>query len=122
MKTTILLLFISISTGVLAQKTQQSTYTGKFEISTIEFNHGNALEGSTAKITTGNTTAIYNYCSEEENPKVQKLCLYDSKKGYDYKKNIKIKLPFGAKNTPKAITGTYYVNGQPVNFRLVKNS
>jgi hypothetical protein len=122
MKAAFLVLFISISTGLSAQKTQKNIYIGKIGISTVEFTPGNALEGSTAKIITGNSTATYNYCSEEENPKVQKLCLYDSKKGYDYKKNIKIKLPFGAKIAPKAISGTYYVNGQPVNFRLVKNS
>jgi hypothetical protein len=110
-----------LSTGLFAQKaTAPVTYTGRIGISTIEFNHGVGMDGSTAKITTGSSTATYNHCSEEEKPKVQKLCLYDSKKGYDYKRNIKIKLPFGAKNTPKSITGTYYVNGEAVNFKLIK--
>lgn len=90
-------------------------------ISKIIFYHADGYPGgSSAKVTTGKTENIYSYCSEDEAPKVQKLCWFSKKKGFDYKRNIKINLPSTTTKPPKIITGTYFVNGAPVNFKLVR--
>jgi hypothetical protein len=121
LKSQFVVLLVLISTSLLAQsETKQTTYTGKLGLSTIEFNHAVFPVGGTAKITTGKNIDIFSNCSEEENPKVQKLCLYDKKAGYNTRKNIKINLPSSAKKLPKTITGTYLVNGEPVKFTLVR--
>ena len=122
MKSLILLSSILFSTTLFAQESKPVIYKGKIGLSTIVFNHDVVNGSSTAELTTGRSKTTYNYCSEDDRPKVQKLCLFDSKKGYDVKKNMKINLPFGAKKTPKTITGTYFVNGAPVKFNLVRSA
>lgn len=124
MKSVLFISVILLSTTTFAQKAfDQITYTGKIGLSKIVFYHADGYNGgSTAKIITEKTEEIYNYCSEDENPKVQKLCLYNTKNGYNYKKNIKINLPANSARPPKIITGIFIVNGEPVNFRLVRNT
>jgi hypothetical protein len=123
MKNLLLVCLLILSTKLIAQKTaRQITYTGKIGISQIEFYYATEHGGSTAKMITGKTTADFSNCAEDENPKVQKLCLYDSKAGYNVKRNIKINLPSGARKLPKTVTGTYTINGEPVNFRLVRTT
>jgi hypothetical protein len=123
MKNLLFICSLLLSTVLFAQKsTEQTTYTGKIGISKIEFYHAWDPGESTAKITTGKSIAAFSNCAEDVKPKVQKLCLFDSKEGFNVKRNIKINLQSGAKKLPKTITGTYFVNGEPVNFKLVKSS
>jgi hypothetical protein len=120
MKRFLLLCSLFFSAALFAQTAKTTTYTGKVGLSTIEFNHVPFPLGSTAKISTSRSTDTYTNCSEDENPKVQKLCFFDSKKGFDYKKHLKLNLPASAKKLPDTITGTYTINGLPVKFSLKK--
>jgi hypothetical protein len=124
MKSIFLSFALLFSIATFSQKAfDQIVYTGKVGDSKIVFYHADGFPGgSTATITTGKTTSLYSYCSEEELPKVQKLCWFSKKKGFDYKRNIKINLAAATTKPPKTITGTYFVNGAPVNFKLVRKN
>ena len=120
MKNLLLISSLLCSVVVFAQKETVVKYKGKVGLSTIEFQHRPFPLGSTATITTGKSSELYNNCAEDPNSKVHKLCWYSEKDGYNYKKNIKVNLNSAAKKTPGTVTGTYTINGEPVKFKLTR--